>query len=280
MLWAVNRNRPARPAVWRSRVTVKADAATRLFSLSCRTLCWAVLDSGIDATHPAFARRDGDAALTEAGARPAAGSRVRASYDFTGLRALLAEAGEQPDGAPGDDFNARLLSGRPVDWDLLLPRLEVKKDDYRRAHARARHARRRDPGRRLAPGGRAGARRPRRAGRLPRHGALRPARVRRERRRRRVRDPRRAAVRALDELQRLRADDPRRQPLALARPRGRRLRVRAHAGLRRVRAAARQRHGRRRGRGQRGPGVLLDEPRAPPRATARSRSPTPATPTA
>ena len=56
-LWAVNRNRPARPAVWRSRVTVKADAATRLFSLSCRTLCWAVLDSGIDATHPAFARR-------------------------------------------------------------------------------------------------------------------------------------------------------------------------------------------------------------------------------
>lgn len=130
VLWAVNRNRPARPAVWRSRVTVKADAATRLFSLSCRTLCWAVLDSGVDATHPAFARRDGDTPLTPEGARPAADSRVRATYDFTDLRALLAEVGEQPGAEPADEFNKRLLSGRPVDWDLLLPRLEVKKDDY------------------------------------------------------------------------------------------------------------------------------------------------------
>ena len=104
----------------------------------------------------------------------------------------------------------------------------------------------------------AAARRPRHPGRLPGHGALRPARVRRRRRRRRVRDPRRAAVRALAQLQRLRAGHPRRQPLALARPRGRRLRVRAHAGVRRVRAAARQRHRRRRRGRQRGPRLLLD----------------------
>ena len=96
VLWAVNRNRQARPAVWRSRVTVKADAATRLFSLSCRTLCWAVLDSGIDATHPAFARREGDAPLPAEGARPAAESRVRATYDFTRLRALLAGSPPEP----------------------------------------------------------------------------------------------------------------------------------------------------------------------------------------
>ena len=75
-LWAVNRNRPARPAVWRSRVTVKADAATRLFSLSCRTLCWAVLDSGIDATHPAFARRTGDEPLAETRRRAARRRRL------------------------------------------------------------------------------------------------------------------------------------------------------------------------------------------------------------
>jgi subtilisin family serine protease len=128
-LWAVNRNRPARPAVWRSRVTVKADAATRLFSLSCRTITWAILDSGIDATHPAFARRTDDGPLAAAGARPAAESRIRATYDFTRLRSLLAE---EPSAAPGaetvNEINARLLSGRPVDWDLLLPRLEVRKD--------------------------------------------------------------------------------------------------------------------------------------------------------
>jgi serine protease AprX len=129
VLWAVNRNRPARPAVWRSRVTVKADAATKLFSLSCRTLTWAVLDSGIDATHPAFARRKDDAPLAAEDARPAAESRVKATYDFTRLRALLAE---EPGTTPGpeavNEINARLLSGRPVDWDVLLPRLQVSHD--------------------------------------------------------------------------------------------------------------------------------------------------------
>ena len=97
LLWSINRNRPARAAVWRSRVTVKADAATRLFRLSCRTLCWAVLDSGVDATHPAFARRDDDGALAKSadGHQPASGSRVRATYDFTLLRgAARGHAGE------------------------------------------------------------------------------------------------------------------------------------------------------------------------------------------
>jgi subtilisin family serine protease len=128
-LWQVNRNREARPAIWRSRVTVKADAATRLFSLSCRTLAWAVLDSGIDATHPAFARRQDDKPLTTGGALPAAESRVRATYDFTRLRALLAE---EPDSALGADavneIRSRLLEGRPVDWQLLLPKLEIPRD--------------------------------------------------------------------------------------------------------------------------------------------------------
>ena len=125
VLWAINRNRPARPAIWRSRVTVKADAATRLFSLSCRTLCWAVLDSGVDATHPAFARRKDDAPLaaTADGLALPADSRVRATYDFTRLRGLLASTDV-------DDINKRLLNGRPVDWDLLLPRLEVPKASY------------------------------------------------------------------------------------------------------------------------------------------------------
>jgi len=122
LLWSINRNRPARMAVWRSRVTVKADAATRVFRLSCRNLCWAVLDSGIDATHPAFARREDGT--------PTGESRVRRTFDFTQLRNLL--AGKEPTDsldAPGaaavKDITDRLGSGRAVDWDALLPLIEI-----------------------------------------------------------------------------------------------------------------------------------------------------------
>jgi subtilisin family serine protease len=41
----------------RSRVTVKADAAHRAFRAAGRDIVWAVLDSGIDGTHPHFAPR-------------------------------------------------------------------------------------------------------------------------------------------------------------------------------------------------------------------------------
>jgi serine protease AprX len=143
LLWSVNRNRPARAAVWRSRVTVKADAATRLFRLSCRTLCWAVLDSGVDATHPAFARRGDDDALPKSkdGHQPASGSRVRATYDFTLLRGLLAGTPDKDSlDAPGeqaaDEIEARLKSGRAVDWDVLLPRLVIPHTD---AYVRPEH---------------------------------------------------------------------------------------------------------------------------------------------
>lgn len=123
VLWSVNRNRPARPALWRSRATIKADAAALLFELSCRELCWAVIDSGVDAAHPAFAARD------EAGA-PTGGSRVRATYDFTRLRDVLA-GGDDPDRLddPADErrreIEARLRDGRAVDWALLAAQLEV-----------------------------------------------------------------------------------------------------------------------------------------------------------
>ncbi len=146
-LWAVNRNRPARPAIWRSRVTVKADAATRLFSLSCRTIAWAVLDSGIDATHPAFARRKDDAALTAEGANPAAASRVKVTYDFTRLRALLAEepsdtpgrrVGQRDQRAPAERAAGRLGPAAAAAPDPARLRL-------RRARPRARHPRRGHP---------------------------------------------------------------------------------------------------------------------------------------
>jgi len=127
LLWSVNRNRPARPALWRSRNTVKADAATLLFSLRCNDICWAVIDSGVDATHPAFTLRNPDGTPTEQ-------SRVRATYDFTRLRRILAGTEAERDtlgGAAAEQrkaIEARLRSGQAVDWGLLADQLAIDHD--------------------------------------------------------------------------------------------------------------------------------------------------------
>ena len=55
VIFQVTMNREASPAVTQSVAAIKADAARSLFSVSCRDIGWAVLDSGIDQEHPAFA---------------------------------------------------------------------------------------------------------------------------------------------------------------------------------------------------------------------------------
>src|SRR5262249_16991576 len=57
LIYSVNRNRPATLALAHSVKTVKGDAATQLFSIKCKDLTWAIVDCGIDATHPAFLNR-------------------------------------------------------------------------------------------------------------------------------------------------------------------------------------------------------------------------------
>ncbi len=53
-LYGISCNRPATISSSDSCKTIKGDAARRLFHLECDGLTWAVLDTGIDATHPAF----------------------------------------------------------------------------------------------------------------------------------------------------------------------------------------------------------------------------------
>jgi serine protease AprX len=153
-IWSVERNRNAvqmakqsKPADYSrdrapvmdgaqmSRDTVKADAAIRLFSLSGRHINWAVIDSGIDSTHCAFA----DWAETDSDRR---GSRVVMTLDFTRLRDiqssdidLNAVASRLPEASkPGgmarlketfDSIRRRKLGGRDIDWALLEPLLKV-----------------------------------------------------------------------------------------------------------------------------------------------------------
>ncbi|MEM9342353.1 MAG: hypothetical protein AAGA87_04865 [Pseudomonadota bacterium] len=63
-IWGASRNRPAQQTVMQSAKAMKADEARRLFNLTGNGQKWAIIDSGIDTTHPAFAdwrRRDPNA---------------------------------------------------------------------------------------------------------------------------------------------------------------------------------------------------------------------------
>lgn len=143
----ISLNRPAYLTVDRSVPTIKADAAVRLFSIRCDRICWAVLDSGVDATHPAFRRRDanGKPLKPAAGAGAASVSRVRRTFDFTRIRTLLnptegekgyvARVLARVAGGGGLDvagaakkLRAMLLQGQMLDWEVLLPLLEVAHD--------------------------------------------------------------------------------------------------------------------------------------------------------
>jgi hypothetical protein len=76
LIWQVSLNRKAMPALERSVPAVKGDAAKALFKVKCDEITWAVLDSGIDVTHPAFAGDDGR-------------SRVVKAFDFTNIREVV-----------------------------------------------------------------------------------------------------------------------------------------------------------------------------------------------
>ena len=136
LLWSIGLNRRAKAAITRSISSTKADAARRLFAISCKDLAWAVVDTGIDMTHPAFNSGEIDPVTQQ----PM--SRVRATYDFTRLRTLITLDSHPSTGPSAMDqqvdlevadreFKAmrrRLRSGRSLDWGRLEPLLRVKHD--------------------------------------------------------------------------------------------------------------------------------------------------------
>jgi len=145
VVWSISLNRPASTSVWRSRLTVKADAAARLFEARTTGIRWAVLDTGIDATHKAFRRRNAKGEIVKpdrANPDDQLGTRVVRSYDFLRVKHLLdpdaelnpndRRAGTPITGIPAAqlstlraELRTSLLRGRSIDWDLLEPLLRI-----------------------------------------------------------------------------------------------------------------------------------------------------------
>lgn len=139
LVYRVSRNRDVHPMMASSVDTIKADAARRVFDISCRGVTWAVIDSGIDGSHPAFVdHAAGDLSI-----------RVKQAYDFAELRSLVAyDAMVLPQHR---DFLARTMmtklglpeaearsavqrlweaadNGRPYDWEVLSQLLQTRPD--------------------------------------------------------------------------------------------------------------------------------------------------------
>jgi subtilisin family serine protease len=143
VVWSISLNRRASTSVWRSRLTVKADAAARLFAATTTGIRWAVLDTGIDATHKAFRRRNAKNEIVKADRSnkdDGLASRVVRTYDFLRIKNLLdpdPEANTPVTGTPitgiargtlqqlREELRGSLLRGRSIDWDLLEPLLRV-----------------------------------------------------------------------------------------------------------------------------------------------------------
>lgn len=143
-VYSVSRNRIATVSIARSTLAIKADAARRLFDISSKRLAWAVIDSGIDAEHPAFRQRVDEKPTTGAfrhGRTRGNFTRIVETYDFTQIDLLLDPIGaDQPTclrerlarGADEEALNARvedlrlaLQNGRTLDWKAIAPLLRI-----------------------------------------------------------------------------------------------------------------------------------------------------------
>jgi len=163
MIFSVSCNRKVSTSVWRSRTAVKADASARVFDVSCKDLAWAIVDSGIDARHWAFRKVDpvGKSSDKTASSAPSEqeetwnyrlykdpfvsnprtgkftnNTRVLATYDFTKIRQFLDPESNKDAAKPSAelarqlrDLRKSLLSGRDIEWALLLPFIQVSHDD-------------------------------------------------------------------------------------------------------------------------------------------------------
>jgi hypothetical protein len=141
MVWQVSLNRKAMPALERSVAAVKADAARTLFKVKCDEIGWAVIDSGIDATHPVFNEPDGRC-------------RIEKTLDFTNIRQIVSLDNLNTDGPEFQERLSALLkwhdpndpakraeaardlqalaqdadNDRPINWGLVARFVEIPRE--------------------------------------------------------------------------------------------------------------------------------------------------------
>jgi len=139
-IWSIARNPRAAPVSlgpgFQGQKTVKADAARLLFNIKTAHLTWAIVDSGIDHSHPAFMKDPDQKTAGRRGktrATPPA-HRVLDRIDFTKLRRLLSEEVSPKSLSPAKresllSIRRRNENGRPLDWALIEPLIREPKPD-------------------------------------------------------------------------------------------------------------------------------------------------------
>ena len=140
--------------------TIKADAATRVFDVSCRDVTWAMIDSGIATSHPAFLDHD----AKDRHGRPIVPppKRIKATLDFTkidlirnfdliahdegtperaaAIAKVVAELELLPGRLPDPVFQAKAMQNLeliarqleeriPPDWNLIEPLIMIRDTD-------------------------------------------------------------------------------------------------------------------------------------------------------
>jgi len=160
-IFLISLNRSAAQSIFESRATIKGDAVLRLFEVKTTGIVFAVIDGGIDATHPGFlneANQDIAKALKERRnllpPQRLKHSRVKETFDFTLLRDIVANAAllhELKNLRPNDPrisegpnrsmiiqlarikrnaealraLATRVANARDLDWEIIKPLITV-----------------------------------------------------------------------------------------------------------------------------------------------------------
>jgi subtilisin family serine protease len=157
-LWSISKNREATIALEKSVPATKADATRRVFNIDASNITWAILDSGIDASHVAFLKTD---PVTQKKFENPLGAkndpesnhtRIVATYDFSRFRELLVEINDSKSASRKKLLNFLLKNtgnmqdetldelqiesfiteiekdlklGRMLDWTIVAPLLRI-----------------------------------------------------------------------------------------------------------------------------------------------------------